>query len=424
MQEDNKKEYSFNTDEKEILNKLNIIESSVEQNIQLKNQRELIATKYYSEFVLNTPNGSIMLNNVFITTEKDQQGKTSYHFRWIIGKEEQTIEEYLVIDEDGKAYVTGELGKYLNNEEINIKELMLENDDIKKGRLKGISEKAKSQDIEKTVKKQKENENNEEKQEIEEDLESQGQNLELTNIRKIKDTHIKERMPDIFGDAEQYAQAYSKKLNKFIILEKSSQVKGKNNVNKTQWQINENVQPAKTTLRTIISIDENGKSIERKVPYALMKTNNADKEIAVNIGQYGEINIETVDVLPCQERIARGVREQGEGLNKEESAQIRREFKTQGKNYTHNLAHQVKEIEEAQIEINQNDDTYITETDYIPNTKITWGELMQKTGESLPQLVERFNKDMEKNDGKKENDTIVQDIIEDYSMITHERTRR
>ena len=41
------------------------------------------------------------------------------------------------------------------------------------------------------------------------------------------------------------------------------------------------------------------------------KINREDKEIAVNIGQYGEISIETVDVLPCQERVARGVREDG-----------------------------------------------------------------------------------------------------------------
>ena len=44
--------------EEEIFEKINIVEASVEkQNIQQKNQRELIATKYYSEFIINTEKG-------------------------------------------------------------------------------------------------------------------------------------------------------------------------------------------------------------------------------------------------------------------------------------------------------------------------------------------------------------------------------
>ena len=154
-----------------------------------------------------------------------------------------------------------------------------------------------------------------------------------------------------------------------------------------------------------------------------MKTNRDDKEIAVNIGQYGEVNIETVDVLPCQERIARGVREQGEGLNREEAVQIRREFQTQGKEYPHDLAHQVENIEDAQRESNQVVDYDITPDDYIPNTETTWRELMEETGESLSQLVERFNKDMAKSEGKEESKSIVQKIVDDYQMVSHEHNR-
>ena len=334
-------QYTFGADEKETLQKISIVEASVGQNIQEKNQRELLSTRYYSEFVVNTKNGPVTLNNVFITAEKDQQGNMSYHFRWIHEGEngEQTIEENLVVDKNGKVYTTGGLKDYLGDAEINVDELMAENDDIEKGRLKGISEKTQTQNAEKIMneqngKEQKSDKQNDETQEIEEDLKSQGQDLELINIRRIKDQYVADRMPEVFGDSDEHAQAYSKKLNKFVMLEKNNQAEG-------QWQINDKVQPAQTTLRTIISIGENGEKIEKKVPYALMKTNRSDKEIAVNIGQYGEINIETVDVLPCQERIARGVREQGEGLNKQESAQVRRDFQTQGKEYTHELAHQV-----------------------------------------------------------------------------------
>ena len=47
-------QYTFGADEKEVLNKMDIVEASVGQKIQEKNQRELVATKYYSEFVINT----------------------------------------------------------------------------------------------------------------------------------------------------------------------------------------------------------------------------------------------------------------------------------------------------------------------------------------------------------------------------------
>ena len=229
---------------------------------------------------------------------------------------------------------------------------------------------------------------------------------------EMKGTILK-TFAEVFGDAEEHAQAYSKKLGKYVMLENKD---GK-------WQINDKVEPAKPTMRSIISIDEQGEKIEREVPHALMKTNRDDKEIAVTYGQYGEINIETVDVLPCQERIARGVREQGETSKGEESAELRRQFETSGKEYTHNLAHQVEKIEEAQKESNQIEPNEISENNYIPNTDTTWKELMEETGESLPELVERYNKDMAASGGKEEPKNIIQRIIEDYQMVSHEHKR-
>ena len=59
-------QYTFGPEEKEILEKLNTVESSVGEYIQIKYQRELVATKYYSEFVINTPKGELTFNDVFI----------------------------------------------------------------------------------------------------------------------------------------------------------------------------------------------------------------------------------------------------------------------------------------------------------------------------------------------------------------------
>lgn len=419
MDENKSVQYTFDPDEKDILEKLNLVETSVNLRLQEKNQRELIATKYYSEFIMNTKKGPITLSNVFITIEQDQQGQKSYHFRWIKEDKngEKSIEEDIVIGNDGKVYTIDGLKDYLGDAEIDIEELMAENEQIQvdengieRSRLKGISEKVKTNDMEKDQKEVKEDET----QEVENDLISQGQDLEIRNVRMIKDKHISERMPNVFDSSNEYAQAYSNKLGKFIILEKSNEDNG-------QWRMHDKIEPAQKTMRSVIAIDEQGKKIEKKVPYALMKTNEADKEIAVTIGQYGEINIETVDVLPCQERIARGVREQGEGLEKEESLQIRRDFETNGKEYKHNLAHQVEEIEDIQRENNQTVDYEITESDYIPNTKMTWGELMKQTGESLPKLVERFNQDMEKSSGNQDVDSIIKRIISDCQMVSHNR---
>ena len=407
MENNKTEQYTFAPEEKEILQKLNVVEASVNaQNIQEKNQREIIATKYYSEFVINTEKGPITLKDVFITAEQDQNGKTSYHFRWINENEkgEQVVTECLAIDADGKVKTSGDLAKYLG-EELDIEDL-IESNELEKGRLKGASEKV--------PKLEKDEQDNSKEQEIDQDLQEQGQDLGLTNIREIKDIqNIKERNPDVFGDSDEHAQGYSQTLGRFVMVEKVQ------DGGKSRWQLNEKVQPAQTTLRKIISIDEEGKKIEKKVPYALMKTNRSDKEIAVSYGPYGTVNIETVDVLPCQERVARQVREQGEDGNGQEDAQIRRDFKAGGKEYTHDFAHQVEEIEETKMENDQEPENQITEEDYIPNTKMTWKELMEETGESLPQLVERYNRDMAKA-GQSDSQSVVQSIIDDYEAVSHE----
>ncbi len=414
MEENKTEQYTFGTDEKETLQKIATVETSVGQHIQQKSQRELVATKYYSEFVINTKRGPVTLNNVFITAERNQDGKMSYHFRWIRENKdgEQTIEENLVVDENGKVYAPDGLKDYLGDAEIDIEELMSENDS-EKGRLKGISEKAEPEEMKKALKgedkqrdkapeeEKQDKEQDEETQEVEEDLEEQGEDLRISKYRQIKDSHIGERMPEAFGDGAENGVAFSNKLNRFVII---SKVNG-------HYQLNENVQPARMTWKSIISINPNGESVERKVPHALMKTNRDDKEIAVTIGQYGEVDIETVDVLPCQERIAREVRSDGEGADKQESLEVRNEFKQEGKEYKHDIAHRVKDIEQAQKDANQTVDYDITPDDYIPNTEMTWGELMEDTGESLPKLIERYNREMmnKERDSKDVVDTIEQD---------------
>lgn len=398
--------------EKDILKKMGTSEVSASRNNEQTNQREVVSTKYYSEFVINTQKGPITLNNVFITSERSKEGDMSYHFRWIAQKEngEQSIHENIAVDEDGKVYVSKELGKYLGNLKIDMNELWAENDDIKKDRIRGISQKADSKEVEKEI--EDEEQKDDETQEVEESLEEQGEDLEISKYRKIKDTNVAERMPDVFGNgAEENGIAFSNKLNRFVMISKEN----------GQYQLNDNVEPARMTWKTIISIDPNGESVERKVPHALMKTNRSDKEIAVTIGQYGEVDIETVDVLPCQERIAREVRSDREGIEKQESKEMRNQFEQGGKEYKHDIVHQVQDIEQAQRDLNQTVDYDITPDDLIPNTEMTWGELMEETGDSLPKLIERYNREMSKEGAKSED--VVDTIEQDYGNVEHNRSR-
>ena len=227
----------------------------------------------------------------------------------------------------------------------------------------------------------------------------------------IKDKHLSERMPQVFDKSTEYGLAYSNKLNSYVIVARAN----------GQFQLNDNIQPAKTTMKRVISIDEKGERIEEKVPHALMKTNDSSKEVAVTIGQYGYPDIETVDRLPCNERVARQVGVEGEGVQGQESYEMRETFATKGKRYPHQLAHQVEEVQKAQQESAGGKDYDITEDDYIPNTQKTWGELMDETGESLPKLIERYNRERQRGADSKQ---AVQIIEEDYGNVSHERSRR
>lgn len=409
MEENKSAQYTFGPEEKQILAILDSFEQELQARLQ-ENNGEVENIKYYEKFKM----GDIDFNNIFITTEKDAEGNFTFHVY-----SGSSSNEILAVDKDGKvSSIIPELEAYLSN--INLEEVIAENEK-EPGRLKGISEKMTPEEVkemlegkekivdeeEQETDEQQEDKGETTEEKIKKDLEEQGEDLEISNYRKIKDKNVAERMPQVFGNSEENGIAYSNKLNRFIMLTK---VNGK-------FKINDNVEPAQTAWKTIISIDENGESIEKRVPHALMETSNDKQEIAITYGPYGEIDIETVEVLPCDERIARGVRMQGEDATQEESYQIRNEFETEGTEYSHELAHQVNEVENAQRDSGQVD-MNITEEDYIPNTQKTWGELVDETGESLVKLVERYNREMQKPDAEPKK--VVEIIEADYGAISRE----
>lgn len=417
MKENKSEQYTFGPEEKDTLEILGIFEQELDDRLE-ESESEVQKVKFYETFKINEVN----FKNIFITTEKDVEGNLTYHV--YCG---DSSNEIISIDSEGNVEIKNpDLAMFLGEVDL---EKVIEENEQEPGKLKGISEKADPEELQRAIEKEdehglkKQQEDEEEKEEqpeeeqkdeetkaVEKDLKVQGQDLRISSYRKIKDSHISERMPEVFSDGIESGIAFSNKLNRYVII---SKVNG-------HYQLNENVEPARMTWKTIISISPDGEQVERKVPHALMQLpNNDEKEIAVTLDPYGDPSIETVDVLPCQERIARAVREEGEGLEKEETLEVRREFETEGIQYEHEIAHNVKDIEQAQKDANKTVDYSITPDDYIPNTGMTWGELMEDTGESLPKLIERYNREITK-DGADEQSVI--DVIEqDYGNVNRER---
>lgn len=435
MNKNRTEQLTFGADEKEILKKMETVESSVGQNIQERNQRELIATKYYSEFVINTQNGPVTLNNVFITKERDKQGNMSYHFRWIREDDngEQTIEENMVVDKDGKVYSAGGLKDYLGNAEIDLDGIMAENDDIKKGRLRGISEKTDKKEIEKSIKeKDDKNIQKEKKQEdqIEEDLDGE-ENLEISYYRKIKDNNLDEQIKKDFSGYQEKGIAYSKSKNAFIMVGKKD---GK-------FQMVDGFEPAQPTFKTVMSIDERGEKVEKKVPNALMKTSNSQKEMSITIGQYGYIEAGTVDRLPCNERVEMQVQEQGETQSEKMDPQLRRVVREKGTEGLHNWVHgheeQNKDMDSGDTRkediINEieNDGKHLSdnkENEYVPGTKKTWRQFANECGyrgegsiEHAQEVFERERKN-DKNEDKS-NEELIGNIVDEKNEEFHELNR-
>ena len=307
--------------------------------------------------------------------------------------------------------------------------LMKENGDNERTRLIAKSEKLKKEEMEKIV---KENNNNMQKEEKNEEKIGKDiggdENLQIDYYRQIKDDNLDEQIKKDFSGYEEKGIAYSKTKNAFIMVGKKD---GK-------FQMVDGFEPAQPTFRTVMSIDEKGEKVEKKVPHALMKTSNSQKEMSITIGQYGYIETGTVDRLPCNERVEMQVREEGETEIDRTSPQLRRAIRTQGTEAVHNWVHEheeqnknmnakdsrnedlVDEIENGGKHLDDN-----KENDYIPGTNKTWRQFANECGYrgegSIEHAQEIFEKEREnpKNEDKS-NDELVDDIVDEKNEEFHE----
>lgn len=392
MKENKTEQYTFGPEEKDTLEILGLFEQELGEKLE-ESESEVERVKYYETFQINEVN----FKNIFITTEKDEKGNLTYHV--YCG---DPSNEILSIDSEGNVYVkNSELLPYLSD--IYLEEIIKQNEK-EPGKLKGISEKADPEELQRAIEKEDEHGNkqkqeDEEEKEIDKDLKEQGEDLQISSYRKIKDSNISERMPEVFQNGVENGIAFSNKLNRFVII---SKING-------HYQLNQNVEPARMTWKTITSISPDGEQVERRVPYALMEIpGNDNKEIAVSISHYGDIDIESVDVMPCQERIARAVREDGEGLEGEEREEVTREFETEGIYYGDEIAHKKEELEK---------EYKVTETDIEELKDLDIEAIMEAEAHKARMSKEGFKEYVKRADGKtlqEKIDNAHEDIEQEY----------
>ena len=393
MKENKTEQYTFGPEEKDTLEILGFFEQELDDRLE-EAESEVQKVKYYESFKINEVN----FRNIFITTEKNVEGKITYHV--YCG---DSSNEILSIDSEGNVDIkNSELAMFLG--EIDLEKIIEENEK-EPGKLKGISEKADPEELQRAIEKEdehghkkqqeddeeKEDKEQEEQQEdneiedeetkaVDKDLKEQGDNLRISSYRKIKDSHISERMPEVFDNETENGIAFSNKLNRFVII---SKING-------HYQLNENVEPARMTWKTITSISPDGQQVERRVP------------------PYGDVDIETVDVLPCQQRIARAVREDGEGLEGEERKDVTREFETEGRYYSDEIAHKKEKLET---------EYKVTETDIEELKDLDIEAIMEAEAQKARISKEGFKEYVKRADGKTLQEKIEnahEDIEQEY----------
>lgn len=331
-----KKISTFTANEKEAMEKLNEFEANMEE--KLDEGESISSIEYYEKLKLTD---KLELNsNVYIvkTNQKDGTQKIG-----IYALDSDNLIGF--VNEDGNVEFIDPLLRSL--------ELEITLDDLKELNIENIRAKAEElnpEELEEYLKNKKENKlkdenNDEDEKEVEEDSaeevnkelsNEEGQDLEITMYKKIKDPRLKGEFTELKGKME-IGLAYSKKLNQFVMLEKTTQ--GFKRIN--------NIQPAKPTMRSTISINEDGSRVERKSPHALMKTSRNNMEMAVSIDMYGYIELEKVSVTPCNERVARPLKMQ----SKTEEPEYNVMRATDTKNENHEIAERFRKGEKIGKEV-------------------------------------------------------------------------
>lgn len=334
--EEKRKISTFTPDEKETMKKLNKFEGEMQETL-LEGER-ISSIEYYEK--LNIKKGLELKSDIYISKISCKDGmervgiyaKNSNNLLGYVNKEGD-IEFIDPLLRELELEITLEQLKEMNIDNIRAKSEEFTLDELREQ----IANQKKTKEPEK-VGKEKKSEKKEE--DVNEELkENEGQDLGITYYREIRDTKLQEEFPELRG--KKLGLAYSSKLGQFIITEKS----------KNGEKISSEIKPAKPTIRSVISVDENGDKVERKTPHALMKTKRNDVEMSISFDLYGYVELGKVRITPCNERVERPVKVQNK-TNVPETEVIRA---TDTGIENHEIAHNFEKEEEKGTQIQKLD---------------------------------------------------------------------
>ena len=380
-----------------------ILASFEDEFESMDKENEIQELKYYDIFKIDGIKYD-GIPGVFLSQEKDADGNISYHLYY-----QSPANEILSMDHEGNIVINDNWREAIRD--IHLESAIQIND--AEGRLQGVSKKVEPEKLQKELKKEDEEKEEEEPEEqIEEDLGEE--DLDIGYYRKIKDPNFDEQMGMNLKGYQEIGLAFSKTQNQFILV---GQKNGK-------FERIEQFEPARPTFKTVMSIDEKGEKVEKQVPYALMKTNNSEKELSITIGQYGYIEVGTVDRLPCDERVKRQVREQGEDEEGRTVKELNRTVEEKGVEVgLHEWAHkneeqheEMEQGEEREGNISEEISTAEKEDEYIPDTDVKWIDFANQCGYrgqgAITHAKEVFEEGKRKNPDKT-NKELAEDIPEE-----------
>ncbi|MDO5557319.1 MAG: hypothetical protein Q4G05_03655 [Clostridia bacterium] len=317
--------------EEEILEKMKqFIDELEKQRRKSLNQEEIRQIRYYEEFDL----AKIRLENVFVVILEDEE-KDKISEVYLDNPNKKIIRMNEKID---KVAIDENMDKFLELNNVSKDELVEYIQNLNEENLRAKVEDISKDEMTSQLQIIEKNTNNDEKIKIQNDLSKNtnlGEDLEITYYKKFIDDRFQNDFPEIVSGAQEVGIAYSEKLNAFICVTKTD--KG--------FELADGTVPSRPTMRTVISIDENGEKIEKKTPYALIEMSDSRREISVNIEEHGYVEAEKIERTSSNQRIGRKV--EGQGESKRVSKEIK-DLTERGKN-------EISEIEEIAENYEENE---------------------------------------------------------------------
>ena len=208
-------------------------------------------------------------------------------------------------------------------------------------------------------------------------------------------------MPDTFEKDKKYEVAEDKISNKTIIITKDENGK---------YTKNDKIEDGQVATDKLYEISPEGGQKESDIPDQLMRVKNNEKEeIAVNKDEYGELEIQTVQLTSSQQRIARSVQMEGQGNEEQERKEVTDMFEQDGEAILVDEIATKKEILEREYKV--------TDTSIEELKELDIEVLIEREAEKVKMSKQGFKEYVRNAEGKTLKEKIhnaQEEIIQEY----------